>query len=850
MRLLFLLCCLPCITLAQFTDDFNDGEIVFPLWAGDTTEFTVSNQVLQLNATAAGSSSLTYSRGFPVHHDHEWSFRLKLAFSPSSQNYSRYYLFCDAPDPLQSIVALYLQLGESGSADAPELKLFSNNSTQTIARGINASIAMPSDFLYKLQCDSNNNWTLSTRDNSGNETVQFTTQYLISQNGSYGGFHCTYTQSNLQNFYLDDVYDDVLRHDTLPPDLLYANAITSDSVLLHWNEPVDLSQSAFMINGINCNSHTVVDDKSIALFFPSGFTSGHLQKVVSLNVKDTHGNNSNSDSASFTYIEVVNAAAGMLYINEIMSAPDNANQLPDAEYIELANITEDYIFLDSIIISDGTSEALILHDTIFPHGFKVYSNPTDAIELNHSNIPAKALINFPSLNNSGDTIILRMISGEIMDKMHYNTSTYRNNIKSTGGWSLERIDSGFACFAELNWRASVDHTGGTPGRINSVDGKYEDRISPCLLYGSMLNDSTAQIHFSEEVNRSEAINLSNYSIAGTNSKLISVTAVSGSEYNLNFSFSPDTIITIRVVNIGDCAGNKITDCNSALIAKGNSPLINEVLINEILFNPVPGQEDFIELINASLKVIALDSIRLSRRDELGGQKDYTLLQAKGRCIFPGEIIAITKDAVSLKQYYRSADSNHIIEQNIPAMNDESGDICLLNLMAELIDEFRYNDDMHHPLLDNSEGVSLERISVNGPADSSNWHSASSSCGYATPGFKNSQSYLSGGQEKFAILPFTLFSPDNDGEKDVLPVQLQFDRAGYCMRIRIYSSEGMPVKELAGYDLCGMSGTYYWNGQDESGNICKPGHYILQVEAVHPSGIKKSAMKVCALVRRF
>ncbi|MEI9935353.1 MAG: hypothetical protein WDM71_11020 [Ferruginibacter sp.] len=74
--------------------------------------------------------------------------------------------------------------------------------------------------------------------------------------------------------------------------------------------------------------------------------------------------------------------------------------------------------------------------------------------------------------------------------------------------------------------------------------------------------------------------------------------------------------------------------------------------------------------------------------------------------------------------------------NLPSFNDDNGDVIILNMQGEIIDELSYDVGWQFPLIDNPQGVSLERIDYDAPTQSSdNWHSAATSAGYGTPGYK-------------------------------------------------------------------------------------------------------------------
>ena len=99
----FFLLLLPLFLTAQVFDDFSDGDFTQnPPWHGNTDHFVVNADfILQLNSEGENTSVLTTA--FVAVAPMEWRFRIKLAFSPSTNNYARFYLASDAVDPLAEI---------------------------------------------------------------------------------------------------------------------------------------------------------------------------------------------------------------------------------------------------------------------------------------------------------------------------------------------------------------------------------------------------------------------------------------------------------------------------------------------------------------------------------------------------------------------------------------------------------------------------------------------------------------------------------------------------------------------------------------------------------------------------
>ncbi len=99
-----------------------------------------------------------------------------------------------------------------------------------------------------------------------------------------------------------------------------------------------------------------------------------------------------------------------------------------------------------------------------------------------------------------------------------------------------------------------------------------------------------------------------------------------------------------------------------------------------------------------------------------------------------------------------------------------------------VDRVAFNDQMHMEGIDDTRGISLERVAWDRPGlDPANWHSAASIVGYATPGSPNSQ--------REPDLPFMeildvkpkVFSPDNDGYQDLLGISLGSMEQGSVIR---------------------------------------------------------------------
>ncbi|MEY4659535.1 MAG: hypothetical protein RJB36_1301, partial [Bacteroidota bacterium] len=151
------------------------------------------------------------------------------------------------------------------------------------------------------------------------------------------------------------------------------------------------------------------------------------------------------------------------------------------------------------------------------------------------------------------------------------------------------------------------------------------------------------------------------------------------------------------------------------------------------------------------------------------------------------------------------------------------------------DRVSYSSDWHFSLLDNTDGVSLERISPDGPSlEAFNWHSAAEPIGFATPGRINSQYQFEGTGETIS-LQNDVFSPDQDGYEDVLLVNYAFSQGGLLGKARVFDDVGREIKTIFSNELLGSSGFFTWDGITNTQAKAPIGIYVLLVEVFSIDG---------------
>jgi hypothetical protein len=307
-------------------------------------------------------------------------------------------------------------------------------------------------------------------------------------------------------------------------------------------------------------------------------------------------------------------------------------------------------------------------------------------------------------------------------------------------------------------------------------------------------------------------------------------------------------------NVCDCAGNYLADDLIVPVAIPQQPDSFDVVINEVLFNSFPNGSEFIEIFNRSNKVIDAGSIIIATIDTLSGEIKSDIPATKpGFLMFPKTYLAITENIDGLEKFYHLKDKRAIVEQpGFPSLNDKKGIIALLGIDNSILDKFNYDAGMHLAQLSSTEGVSLERLNADWPTQQrSNWHSASQTSGFATPGYVNSQAENGikiTGSGEVVVMP-EVFTPNNDGHDDVLNIHLNPEQPDCTATINIYNSSGRIVRHLLPKSSLSFTNVITWDGTSDENKAQPLGIYIIYVSFLSKDGKNKIFKEACVIGRK-
>lgn len=364
-----------------------------------------------------------------------------------------------------------------------------------------------------------------------------------------------------------------------------------------------------------------------------------------------------------------------------------------------------------------------------------------------------------------------------------------------------------------------------------------DQEKPLLQNITLVTPNALILNFNEPVNWQELTIHVNHGI-GTPIELISGNFGKQAQLVFDKVFEKGVIYTVQIRNVLDEAGN-IEPFVEQKLALSEIPQQGDIVINEILFNAAENGFEYIEIMNISDKVLDASEIYTTTR-----RTDGTLGTLAGisssALLAPDSVVAFTLFPDSVRNYHQvPAFASIFRTERWNALNNEKSKLLICNLDKTIVfDEVEYNENWHHSLISDVKGVSLERIN---PFDltqnSINWHSAATVVQYGTPGYQNSQykSYNTNTEiEKLVWCEPEAFSPNNDGENDIVSICIDEKLAGYVANISIFSPTGIQVAELARSFLLGTNNRILWNGINLLNKLSETGIYVVFFEAIHPS----------------
>ncbi|HEY1023835.1 MAG TPA: lamin tail domain-containing protein, partial [Sphingobacteriaceae bacterium] len=759
--LLFLLFFTTKIAFSQLHESFSDGNFtVHPTWSGSNAgnDFIIVSEQLRSNSTIT-NSSFYLSTTSSLANDCFWEFWCNLKFNTSGPNTVDIYLVSDHADlKSDSLNGYFIRLGSAND----EISLYKRSgnaaTSEKIIDGVNGILNHSNNTLKVRVTRSGNMFTLE-RDVTGTGTSFFkegeTLDTSFRTSSHFGILVQQSTTSFIQKHFFDDFRIQPLVADTTPPKLASVNAIDSMTIEAAFDEDVDSmtakNPANYMLNPsagpatIKTTSRPNIYQLQVAESLQTG------QYLLSVSgIKDLNGNIiSIENTAAFNFVKPYTAKKNDVVINEIFADPNPQIDLPSVEFIELWNTTDQPLKLEGWTYSDTTSTYTFSADSIRANGYIILCAKADTAEFKKFGYVI-GVAPWPSLNNSGDKLTLRNRQGTIISQVSYADTWYKNNVKKSGGWTLERIDPLSVCEGSAAWEASHDTTGGTPGKVNSAYQKNYDQLPFTADSLRRMADTTLIVYLNKPVGRS-SVSADKFSLSPP-AGIISVSAVSEDlkQVSLTFSktFFPGGSYSLTIQQLTDCSGNPVTHppLSFSTPALPPPPPVRTdtatVYITEIFADPSPEvglpPAEFLEIYNPGKDTIDLEGWTLSDPSSKGTLKKASILPDEYLILCP------VADTAQYKPFGRTLGLSPW-----PSLNNLSDQIVLKSFTNRTVDSVAYADTWYKNNVKKPGGWTLERIDPLSVCEGSAAWEASHDTTGGTPGKVNS-AY----QKNYDQLPFT------------------------------------------------------------------------------------------------
>ena len=819
-------------------DSFQDGDFTKnPPWWGDTTLFKVQTQTLSLCDSQSGASFLALQS--QISEQAEWYWKCRLDFNPSSSNYLDLVLFSDR-DSLDSYYqGYYLRLG--GAKDQISLwrkDLETDSLLASSAEGLLDSnqltlklkVQRDSDFTWQVLLDSTSIWKslFNVKD----------AKYRLAR---ASGWHCFYTKTRASSFYLDSMHiRGFPAFDSVAPRVIDSE-FTKGKLLIDFDEPLTKVDSV-VYNDAKLNFG--ISDHQLSISASAKFAINDSFQIQLYAVEDLFGN---SKDTNLTLIQI-QAFWGDVRFSEIMADPSplvgsSLLGFPEVEYLELFNSSEYNFSLKGwqLIIGDKN---FALDTGILAAGAYLLFCDEDNAELWSRNYnPYFLPWSVYQLANNGTFLALVSSEGRWIDSVFYR-SYWHEDLKETGGWSLECRDLTTDCRKEANWSSSVSTQGGTPGAPNSMEGSLHDSLGPQLISWALQRDDFLLIDFNERI--------TNDTIAYSINPSWPVESLWVQENQLCLFFKqallPKQSYTLKWDSaLFDCVNNQ-SEPDSLVFSLAAPAEKGQVRISEVMFNPSSSGIDFIELYNYGNSQIDLQELRLCTWDYIADLKGAPLLVADAsRYLEPGKAIALAEDIESLMRVHNTTEKSCLEVNSLPSMPDAGAALQVLNSSFESIDRVVFSEKSHSPYLADHEGVSLNRKYWQGDAiRDHHWESSTKAENYASPG-RVIVRETSSSEVLWKPDP-EYFTPNGDGDKDAVDLAYNFEQAGYWAQVFIFDHSGVLQRELESGAVVSQQGSFLWKGENERGELCPSGIYMAVLRYLDEHGHEGRTACTLTLIR--
>ncbi len=228
-----------------------------------------------------------------------------------------------------------------------------------------------------------------------------------------------------------------------------------------------------------------------------------------------------------------------------------------------------------------------------------------------------------------------------------------------------------------------------------------------------------------------------YTVNGSDPRTANTGASAGTLYSGPVTLTATGTVKARALNAGEWSA-----LTEATFIVGTAASSANLAVTELNYNPAPGDEEFIELMNISAGIIDLTGVRF---------EGITFTFADGTLLNPGERICIARDVALFTTRYGAGP--RVVGPYAGALDNTGEEIAVIAANNADIVRFTYNDKAPWPVAADGTGRTLvlrQPAAAQNLSNSSNWRSSTANGGNP------------GGGDTVAFSGAPLIDADGDG----------------------------------------------------------------------------------------
>ena len=640
--------------------------------------------------------------------------------------------------------------------------------------------------------------------------------YDLAVNDFY--FHTEETKAFTENYFSVEI-----KNNGIYESGSYSIKIFHDKNNDDYSEEEELVWSLHNIPSLDVDSLTLIEGK---IYSENSGRSHYIAKIV----LEAEENFADNEIAADLKIEFDESA---LVFNEFLPAPESEQ----TEFLECINNTDFDIVLKGWELSNQWHSAIIDFDIKIPSGQYVvfYADSTIFINYPPFNCPVYILEDWPGMNNSADKIVLKDLTGKLIDSLAYN-----ENWGIKYGKSMEKIMPSDQSTDSTFWKISESEYGATPGKFNSISPYvYDLKISDIWISRTKGDSETLfDIKFYMENigrDRCDEAEIQIYDMKFNSKSLYRTLKIKDMDFRTSDSLSMQLSNLDKGYHhfLAQINWNKDQNIDNDTIsfAIDISYKLNDIYISEFMANPKTVKSkgvsisEYIEIYNPQRKSIHIHNWTISDENTA---VQFKIISEK---TIPAESYFVIANDSTIFNYPDANSNNTVVLDKLPSLNNDKDKIIITDPTGIVIDSLVYTSEWKI-----EQGDSKEKIYMENENFLSNWRSSASPQG-GTPGIVNSVVVAKTAKKTGLKTSPNPFTPNGDGEEEEVGFFYTLSYPSANIRIDIYDLTGRLIASPVENMRTAAEGVVYWDGTNKYGEMSRVGMYIARITATDANSKK-------------